>query len=167
MENNDQYIFDTNTGQTIFDSEQEANNLASASDEENLVLEMTSEGIKRIYTLPSDMFYQTPYSDHNLPNRRYRVRNSITEYFRGTRNCGGSRALRTADNARKRFLERQKERNPSLTVIRSGWIEGTRYVSNLGGGFGSSGRQCNGWVSTEVYIDYLLPDNINELFEKV
>jgi hypothetical protein len=161
MQENNDFVYDETTDEFVFETDEICQQEEGTSDED-IVLELTPEGVMRTRPIPADKFYEKPYSDFNLPRQRVRYSQNVHKRFRGVRGCGKDRALSTANRLRKAFVKRQKEKNPSLTIIRSGWETGKHYENNLGGG--GQARRCNGWVDTTVYIEFLKPKNLEVLF---
>lgn len=128
------------------------------------ILEMTPTGLKSTRNLPPYVEYEAGYSHQNLP-RIFRVSERITKRFRGVRSCSRrSRADGSARNALAEFKERSKRYHPELEVVRCGWHEGTHYWNNVGGGPGS-GRQCNGYILTDFYVDFKRPASLSKILE--
>ncbi|GEM_PF-6048116 len=99
--------------------------------------------------------YASGYSHSNMPNHS-RFTEKITRRFTGVRSCSKQdRADGAAKAALESIIKRELRYNSHWQVIRKGWKEGTHYWDNIGGGFGTTGRECSGFVETEFYFDYI------------
>jgi hypothetical protein len=109
-------------------------------------------------TIKGESFYKERYHSGNIPLKAKYKSELRTIKFKGTSSCGKvSRARRNALKELKNYENLLKEQIPSAIIVKSGWKSGKHYNNTNGGGFGSSGRSCKGYVQCVFHITYILP----------
>lgn len=106
-------------------------------------------------SLSPNVIYEAGYSFETMP-ATFRIQDRHLKRFSGVRSCCSShRADRVALRQLSAFVSWvQRNRYPNAEVVRSGWKKGTHYCDNKGGGFGTRGRSCNGYIQTMFYVDF-------------
>ena len=121
------------------------------------ILDLSDLEYKSTKALRPYVKYEEGYSHDRLPPL-VRFKDRRIQRFTSVRSCSKeSKADRNARRALKSFREDTMRYNPELELVRSGWEEGVHYWNNKGGGFGTSGRSCNGYALATFYLDFRRP----------
>lgn len=103
-------------------------------------------------------FVDPQYDEHVKSKQSQRYQGPINGRWTGVKSCCDQDRVNSEANAAfRRWLDGIRSSNPTWTIIRAGTLPGGRAkCQTIGGGFGSSGRRCNGHLESFTgYVEYV------------